>query len=453
MTSDTHHHSRLHARRARVDRLVRPVTQFMAVESASGVVLLAGALLALAWANSPWAPVYHALRDHHIAVSLGFWTVDEPFHFWVNDVLMVFFFFVVGLEIKREAMIGELSELRRVIVPIAGALGGMIAPAVIFATIVAGGEGAHGWGIPVATDIAFAVGVLTLVGPRVPFGLRVMLLALAIVDDIGGIVVIAVFYASNLEAWALAAVATILIACYVLRQSGVWYLPLYFVLGILGWAAMLESGVHPTIFGVALGLLAPWRAWRPEEGFAERMRLLTERFHRAEETPDDEDEQVTVALELARQTRDHVSPLDRLVRDLTPVVAFGIAPLFALTNSGVPLDPGTLGAAMTSPVAIGVFLGLLVGKPIGIFVAIRLAVAGGARLPDGVGWAGIVAMGIVAGIGFTVALFVTELSYASAGMLTDSKLGVITGSIASGVLGFVALRIVFRHAPEVVDEG
>ncbi|MFA7249633.1 MAG: Na+/H+ antiporter NhaA [Dehalococcoidia bacterium] len=452
MTNLTHPNSRLHLRRSRVERLVSPVSQFLATETASGVVLLISAVIALGWANSPWAAWYHAMLDHHIAISLGFWTLDEPLHFWVNDALMVFFFFLVGLEIKREVMIGELSERRRVIVPIVGALGGMIVPAAVFTLIVAGGEGQHGWGIPVATDIAFAAGVFTLAGSRVPFGLRVMLLALAIVDDIGGIAIIAIFYASELHVWALAAVTSILLACFLLRQSGIWYLPIYFVLGALGWMAMLESGVHPTILGVALGLLAPWRAWEPEHGFADRMHRLIERFHNAERRTNTDEEKVTVALELAREARDHVSPLDRLVRDLQPVVAFGIAPIFALVNAGVPVDPATLAGAVRSPVALGVFFGLLIGKPIGILAAVWLSVAFGARLPNGVGWAGILALGVVAGIGFTVALFVTELSYASATLVTDAKLGVIGASLVCGLLGFVALRFVFRNAPVLPEE-
>ena len=451
MTSSEHPQARLHARRGRVDRLIQPVSKFIATESASGIVLLIGAAIAMAWVNSPSGPSYHELLEHHISLSLGFWTLDEPFHFWVNDVLMVFFFFLVGLEIKREAMIGELSELRRVVVPIIGAVGGMVAPALIFTILVAGREGHHGWGIPVATDIAFAVGVLTLAGSRVPFGLRVTLLALAIVDDIGGILVIAIFYATGIQVWALAVVAVILLVCYLLRQSGIWYLPLYFILGALGWVAMRESGVHTTILGVALGLLAPWRAWRPEEGFVETMHRLVDRFQRSGANPHDE-ERVTVALELAAEARDQVSPLDRLVRDLQPLVAFGIAPLFAFANSGVPVDPGTLGAALTSPVTLGVFFGLLIGKPVGIFLAIRLAVLFGARLPSGVGWGGVVAMGIVSGVGFTVALFVTELSYESETLLTDAKLGIIFGSIAAGVIGWLALRIAFAHSPEVAEE-
>ena len=442
----------LHARRGRVEQLIRPVSQFIATESASGVVLLIGAALALAWVNSPWAAGYHALLDHHLTISLGFWTIDEPFHFWINDVLMVFFFFLVGLEIKREAMLGELSELRRVIVPIMGALGGMVGPALAFTLIVAGGAGRQGWGIPIATDIAFAVGVLTLAGSRVPFGLRVMLLALAIVDDIGGILVIAIFYATGIQVWALGVVAVILLLCYLLRQSGVWYLPLYFILGILGWVAILQSGVHATILGVALGLLAPWRAWRPEAAFVDSMHRLTERFREAQDDPDREEDMVSAALEMARQARDHVSPLDRLVRDLQPIVAFGIMPLFAFANSGVPVDPGTLGAALGSPVTLGVFLGLVVGKPVGILIAIWIAVAFGARLPAGVGWGGIAAVGFVAGIGFTVALFVTELSYEDARLLTDAKLGIIFGSLAAGLLGWAGLRLAFRHAPPVAEE-
>ena len=444
--------TRLHIRRQRVGDLIRPVSQFMATESASGVVLLIGAIVALAWVNSPWSHSYHAFLEHHISVSLGFWTLDKPIHFWVNDVLMVFFFFLVGLEIKREAVLGELSELRRVIVPIIGAVGGMIVPALIFTAFAMGTEGAGGWGIPVATDIAFAVGVLTIAGSRVPFGLRVTLLALAIADDIGGILVIAVFYATGLQVWALAGVAAVLGICYLLRQSGIWYLPFYFLLGAFGWALMLESGVHATILGVALGLLAPWRPWQPVEGFVERMRLLTNRFDAVDNSKDTEEEQVTVALELAREARDHVSPLDRLVRDLQPLVAFGIAPLFALANSGVPVDPGTLGAAATSPVALGVFFGLLIGKPVGIFIAIRLAVMAGAKLPTGVGWDGILAMGAVAGIGFTVALFVTELSYTNEMLLTDAKLGIIFASLLSGLIGFLALRFVFRNAPALHEE-
>jgi NhaA family Na+:H+ antiporter len=445
-------YSRLHLRRQRVGEMIRPVSQFIATESASGILLLIGAIIALAWVNSPWSHSYHEVLDHHILVSLGFWELDAPIHFWVNDVLMVLFFFLVGLEIKREAVLGELSELRRVIVPIAGAIGGMILPALIFTVIVAGREGAGGWGIPVATDIAFAVGVLTVVGSRVPFSLRVTLLALAIADDIGGILIIAIFYATNLQVWALAAVAGVLAICYLLRQSGIWYLPIYFVLGLVGWVFMLESGVHATILGVALGLLAPWRPWQPANGFVERMRQLGARFDTAHGSKESEEERVSVALEMAREARDHVSPLDRLSRDLQPVVAFGIAPLFALANSGVPVDPDTLGAAMTSPVMLGVFFGLLVGKPVGIFVAIRLAVMAGAKLPDGIGWSAILAMGFVAGIGFTVALFVTELSYTNAALLTDAKLGIIFASLLSGILGFLALRIVFRAAPVLPEQ-
>ena len=438
-------HATLRTRRERVGQLMSPVSQFMALESASGIVLLAAAVLALAWANSPWASSYHALLDQHLSVSLGAWRLDEPVHFWVNDVLMVLFFFLVGLEIKREVVLGELSEPRRVLLPVMGAVGGMAAPALIFLALAgSGGVASRGWGIPVATDIAFAVGVLTLAGSRVPFGLRVTLLALAIVDDIGGIIIIAAFYATHVQAWALAAVGIVLAVCYLLRQSGLWYLPIYVVLGILGWLFMHASGVHGTILGVALGLLAPWRPWQPVSGFVERMHELTGRFDAVDDSPETEEDQVTIALELSHQARDHVSPLDRLMHDLQPIVSFVIAPLFAFANAGIPVDPATLAGAVVSPVSIGVFLGLVVGKPLGILAMCWLAVRLGATLPEGVGWAGILAMGVVAGIGFTVALFVAGLSYADAALLTDAKLGVIFASLASGALGYLALRVVFR---------
>lgn len=431
-------------RRERVGQLLSPVSQFMALESASGIVLLGAALIALAWANSPWASTYHALIDQHLSVSLGGWRLDEPVHFWVNDVLMVLFFFLVGLEIKREVVLGELSEPRRVLLPVMGALGGMAAPALIFLAIAGNSAASRGWGIPVATDIAFAVGVLTLAGSRVPFGLRVTLLALAIVDDIGGIIIIAAFYANHVQAWALGAVGVVLVLCYVLRQSGLWYLPIYAALGVVGWVFMHESGVHGAILGVALGLLAPWRPWQPVTGFVERMNALTERFDAVDDSPETEEDQVTVALELSREARDHVSPLDRHLHDLQPIVSFVIAPLFAFANAGIPVDPATLAGAVVSPVAIGVFLGLVVGKPLGILAMCWLAVRLGATLPGDVGWAGILAMGAVAGIGFTVALFVAGLSYTDAALLTDAKLGVIFASLASGVIGYLALRVVFR---------
>jgi NhaA family Na+:H+ antiporter len=445
VTADTAHlDPLLGERRERVDRFVRPIQQFIATETAGGVVLLLAAIVALVWANSPWEESYHHLLDHHLAFDLGFWGLDAPVHFWINDVAMVVFFFVVGLEIKREVVIGELSDLRRVVVPIAGALGGMLVPALIFTAFLRGGPGASGWGIPIATDIAFALGVLAVVGPRVPFGLKVMLLALAIVDDIGGIIVIAIFYTSELDFMALGLVMAVLVAAVAFRQLGVWFLPLYFGLGAVGWAATVESGIHPTIIGVVLGLLAPWKAWYRELGFTDLAERQLSRFREAAASRDEEfaqEQKVSAALRL-RDLATKAVALDRLEHELQPIVAFVVVPVFAFANAGVEVSVGTLGGALSSPVALGVFFGLVVGKPVGITLATWVAVRLGARLPTGVRWPSVVGMGLLGGIGFTVSLLITELSYSDAVLLTDAKLGIIFGSLLSGVAGFLILRAV-----------
>ncbi|RLT35353.1 MAG: Na+/H+ antiporter NhaA [Chloroflexi bacterium] len=400
------------ARRTAVRLIRSPVQRFIATETSGGIVLLGGLALALGWANSPWAEGYHHLLDQHIRIDLGVWSIDENVHFWLSDALMTVFFFVVGLEVKREVVAGELAHFRRAVIPIAGAIGGMALPALIYVAMLRGGPGSQGWGVPVATDIAFALGVLMLAGSRVPFALKMMLLALAITDDIGGILIIAIFYSDGLALGALALAGAILLLCYVLRRAGVWYLPVYVALGVVGWVATLESGIHPTIFGVALGLLTPWQARRP-----------------------------VGAIEVPAEA----SPLERLEKALGPVSTFLIAPLFAFANAGVAVDAGILGEALRAPVAHGIFLGLILGKPLGILIAIRVAVAFGARLPEGVGWGSILGLGVVAGIGFTVALFVAGLSFEDAQLLTDAKLGILAASLVAGVLGWTVLRLV--HAP------
>ncbi|MDP2327251.1 MAG: Na+/H+ antiporter NhaA [Dehalococcoidia bacterium] len=452
MSTDTpqHEHPLLAARRQRVDRFVRPVQSFINTETAGGVVLLLAALVAIVWANSPWEHSYHEILEHHFLVDLGFWSLDKPVHFWINDVLMVVFFFVVGLEIKREAVVGELSDLRRVIVPIVAAIGGMVAPALIFTALVAGGDGAGGWGIPIATDIAFAVGVLAVVGPRVPFGLKVMLLALAIVDDIGGIIVIAIFYTSDLAMVPLAATAGLLALAYFFRQLGVWYIPLYIAIGIAGWVTTYESGIHPTIVGVMLGLLAPWKAWYQETGFATLAEREVERFREATRSHDHEfahEQKLGAAMTLQALAQQAISPLDRLEHQLAPMAAFLIVPIFAFANAGVSLSLDTLGDAVKAPVALGVFFGLLIGKPVGILVATWLVVKAGAKLPTGVTWPAVFGMGTIAGIGFTVSLLITELSFDDEHLITDAKIAILFASAFAGILGFAMLKRIYGGAP------
>lgn len=445
------HDPRLGLRRQRMEQFVRPIQSFMATETAGGIVLLIAAIVALVWANSPWSDSYHELLEHHLSIDLGIWALDASLHFWINDALMVIFFFVVGLEIKRETVVGELSDLRRVIVPIVAAFGGMIAPALIFTVLVAGGDGAGGWGIPIATDIAFAMGIMALVGKRVPFGLRVMLLALAIVDDIGGIIVIAVFYTSDLALPALGLAVGTLVVAYLIRQAGVWYIPIYVLLGAIGWAATVESGIHPTIMGVLLGLLTPWKAWYRDEGFVDLAEDELTRFREAARSHDEElahTQKTHALIKLGRLSSSAMAPLDRLEEQLQPIVAFVIVPLFAFANAGVSVSLDTLGEALTAPVALGVLLGLLVGKPLGIFVATWLVVRFGAKLPAGVSWPAVIGMGTIAGIGFTVSLLITELSFTDDALLTEAKLGILAASALAGIIGFVILKGVYGGPTE-----
>jgi len=428
-------------------RLVRPVQRFLRTESAGGIVLLINAVIALILANSPLSGYYHDVLHHHVIVDLGFYEVDGDLHFWINDAAMVIFFFVVGMEIKREMVLGELASLRRVVVPAAAALGGMIAPMLIFLAIVNGADAREGWAIPMATDIAFAVGVIVLLGSRIPTGLTVLLLAMAIVDDLGAIAVIAVFYTDTIDLNALAIVAGLLALVYLLNRVGMWYVPVYFIIGGFAWLAMLQSGIHATIVGVLLGLMTPWRSWhRPEEFPDIAAPVLDQLRPHADESVAhlDREERVDALLQIAEIGRQAVSPLDRLERALQPPVAFVIVPFFALANAGVELSVDTLGDVFTSSLTWGVALGLLLGKPIGVTLGIWIAVRLGARLPLGVTWTGVMGMSLLGGIGFTVALFVTELSFETEILLTDAKMGILMASAIAGVVGYLVLRAITR---------
>jgi NhaA family Na+:H+ antiporter len=428
-------------------RLVRPVQDFIHTETSGGIVLLIGAVIALVWVNSPWSDAYHRLFEHHLAFNLGFYAVDQPLHFWINDAAMVIFFFVVGMEIKREMVVGELASMRRIVVPAAAALGGMIVPVLIFFALVRGEEAGVGWAIPMATDIAFAVGVLALVGPRIPTGLKILLLAMAIVDDLGAIAVIAVFYTDTIDLQALGIVAALLALVYALNRFGMWYIPIYFIIGFFAWMAMLQSGVHATIVGVLLGLMTPWRSWHRPEDFPAMAAPVLDRLrpHAGEDDVHlDREERVQALLEIAEVGQKAVSPLDRLEHALQGPAAFVIVPIFALANAGVELSPDTIGDVFTSSLTWGVALGLLIGKPIGVTLGIFLAVRAGARLPLGVTWLGVLGMSILGGIGFTVSLFVTELSFEEELLLADAKVGILMASLLAGLIGFAMLRIVTR---------
>ncbi len=421
-------------------RIVQPLQHFLHTASAGGIVLVIAAAVALVLANSPLAETYHAVIDHHITIDLGFLTLDESVEHWINDLLMAVFFFVAGLEIKRELVHGDLRDPRRAALPIAAALGGMIVPALLYVALNVGGEGANGWGIPMATDIAFAVGILALVGKRAPASLRVFLLTLAIVDDIGAILVIAIFYTSQLSlGWLAAAVGTI-VAIVVLQKIKVYSVIPYLVLGGFLWLAVFESGIHATIAGVILGLLTPAYPLHPPTAVLGTIHKRVSGLRaRPQDDIADEDEQNELE-SIAVLSRDAVSPLRIWEHRLHPWSAFVILPLFALANAGVELSSESFGGLFTEPVPLGIIVGLVLGKPLGVMLMSFLVTKVGlARLPRGVGWLEMAGVGLLAGVGFTVSIFISGLAFDNAELVDMAKVGILTASMIAGVVGYAAL--------------
>ena len=438
------------ARQSRIIRLARPVRDFMRIEASSGVIIVLALVVAMIAANSPLSDRYESLIDHEFVIDLGFFDLEASLREWVNDALMVIFFFVVGMEIKREVVAGELSGGTKVWVPIAAAAGGMVVPVAIFFTIVGDADAREGWAVPMATDIAIAVGVIALVGSRVPAGLKVMLLAIAIVDDIGAIAVIAIFYSDDLSIDAIALTLALLALVLAMNFWGVRAIPLYVAVGVLAWMTTHESGIHPTILGVALGVMTPIQPWYRSSALPDIAQSLLGRVRASESAPTSEherEERVGALLTLSDISVAGVSPLDRLEHALLPWSAFVIVPIFAFVSAGVDLRGGALGEAATSNLTYGVGIGLLIGKPIGIVLATWIAVRLGADLAEGVTWMGVLAIGFIAGIGFTVALFVTELSFEQEELLAQAKVGVFFTSLIAGVVGLLALRLAVGAAP------
>ena len=409
-------------------RVPRAVRQFLETEAAGGLVLLAAAVVALAWANSPWSASYRALWDTELSVRLGRFVLADDLQHWVNDGLMAVFFFVVGLEIKRELVHGELRERRVAAMPVIAAAGGMVLPALLFLLVTAGQEGSEGWGIPVATDIAFAVGVVALLGSRVPASLKLFLLTLAIVDDIGAIVVIAVFYATDVQPAFLVAALALLAVMIGLRRAGVVWLAPQVVLGLGVWLATQASGVHATVAGVVLGLLVPSRPLTPAAVAREWAGDLSD-----EPGPAEMDA-------MTRLAKTSVSPGERLEHVLHPWTSFLVIPLFALANAGVPISVDSFEAPGALGVVGGVVIGLVLGKAVGITAAAWLAVRTGlGRLPEGATWPMVAGIATIGGIGFTVSLFITELAFESEPLQDAAKIGVLLASTLAAVTGAVIL--------------
>ncbi|MDQ3701895.1 MAG: Na+/H+ antiporter NhaA [Chloroflexota bacterium] len=444
-----------------IERLLRPFREFAHLQASGGVLLLAATVLALGWANSPWAGAYHALWHTPLTVGVGDFTLSEDLHHWINDGLMAIFFFVVGLEIKREVLVGELASLRRAALPIAAAVGGMVAPAGIYALVNPAGPGAAGWGVPMATDIAFALGVLALLGRRVPLALKVFLTALAVIDDIGAVLVIALFYTPSVSWASLAAAASFLAVLVAANRLGVRGLLVYGVLGLGLWLAVLLSGVHATVAGVLLAMTIPARARIDAGAFLAHGRVYLGDFASDGAAADDAEDggqggraafitegQQTAVLALEEACEHVQTPLHRLEHALHPWVAFAIMPLFALANAGVTLG-GDLRAVAADPVALGVFAGLVVGKQVGITAAAWLAArAGLAALPEGVTWRQVYGAAWLGGIGFTMSLFIATLAFGDEARLAAAKLGILAASLAAGLVGWGILRASPIPAPD-----
>ena len=421
---------------APIDRLVGPFTRFLHVEATSGIVLLLFTAAALALANSPFAEGFLGIWKIPLGFEIGEFRVSHSLKHWIDDGLMAVFFFVIGLEVKREIVLGELRDIQRAALPIAAALGGMVVPAGIYLSLQAGQPAEAGWGIPMATDIAFVVGCMAVLGSRIPHGLRVLLLSLAIADDIGAVLVIAIGYTETIHWGALAWGAAGIASVSVLARLGVRSVGIYTVLGVGVWFAFHESGIHATIAGVILGLMTPARSYLSESLFGQMLARATQVIEGGTfETLGDRAGRVR---RFKRAAHELVSPLEYLENYLHPWVAFAIMPLFAFANAGVPFQVSDLG----DPVAVAVGISLVVGKPLGIVAVSALAIRLGlASLPEGVGWGALAGGGFLAGIGFTMALFIAGLALDEPA-LNAAKVGILAGSTLAAVVG-VTLLIAF----------
>jgi Na+:H+ antiporter, NhaA family len=419
-------------------QLSAPLRRFLSTEAGSAGLLVLATLVAMVWANSPWGGSYDRVWHTEFSVRLGSAAITEDLRHWVNDGLMVFFFFLIGMEVRRELSMGELTQRSRLSVPVLAAIAGLVVPALIYLGLNAGGPGAQGWGIPMATDTAFVLGALALVGPRCPTQLRVFLLSLSVVDDIGALTAIAVFYSDDIDLVALAIAALCVLAFSMLTRLRVWRGPAYFAVGVVMWVAMHASGVHATIGGVVLGLLVS--AYPPRREEVESAGVLARAFRQA---PDPE-----LARRAKLSVERAISPNERIGALLVPWSGYVVVPVFALANAGVRFDTDLLDRALTSTVTIGVFLGLVVGKLLGIGLAATLAVRTGlGALPPGVGLAGVWGGAALSGLGFTVSLFVTDLAFDDPALREEAMVGVLAAAVVAAALGTGWFWLLGRRAP------
>jgi NhaA family Na+:H+ antiporter len=425
-----------------IERVVRPFREFTRLEAAGGILLIACTIVALFWANSPWAASYFHLWHINMTFGFGSARISEELHFWINDGLMAVFFLLVGLEIKREALVGELASFKKAALPIAAALGGLLVPAVLYTLLNRGGPGAAGWGIPMATDIAFALGVLALLGDRVPASLKVFLAALAIADDIGAVLVIAFFYTAQISWISLAVAGAFFVALIAMNRIGARHPLIYAVLGVGLWLAFLQSGIHATVAGVLLALTIPARQRIDVRAFLTRSENALDEIRRAEDRGEVVEAIAAKGHAIERLVADCErveSPMLRFEHALVPWSKHFIMPIFALSNAGVALGSGAMGA-LVNPISLGIMCGLIFGKPIGIVAFSWLSTRSGvASLPTGVRWRQILGIGMLGGIGFTMSLFVANLAFGPTPMLETAKVGILAASVISGIAGAAIL--------------
>jgi len=437
MTPNTSQGSTLPRAQVLAERAFSTLEKFLHIEAFSGVVLLLAAAAALIWANSPYADGYHHFWHTAVSFSIGSWSVSESLHFLINDGLMTIFFLVVGMEIRREIHEGALANMRLAALPLAAALGGVVVPALIYFALNPGGEAAHGWAVPTATDIAFAVGVLALLGRSIPSNVRVFLLALAIIDDIVAVLIIAVFYSGGMDysGFIIAAIGILMVLG--MQRIGIASAYAYVLPGAVLWFGLLKTGAHPTLAGVVLGLMTPVFTTRslihPLEMASKAVRDL---LNHAETDKQDPHHLAQPLKQLRQAQRDLLPPVSRVQMALHPYVAFGIMPLFALANAGVSLDGIDMSASASMSVMLGVLIALVVGKPLGIIGASFLMVRmGWCALPPGVSWGGVCLIGLLAGIGFTMSIFIATLAFNDPNLLGAAKLGILLASLSAAVLG------------------
>ena len=427
-------------------KIVYPLQEFIRAEAFSGVLLMLITLLALAWANSPWATTYLNTWNTTLTLQLGDYGLSKAAILWINDGLMAIFFFVVGLEIKREMLTGELSSFRSAAFPVMGAIGGMVVPAGIFVLLNQQLDSFDGWGIPMATDIAFAIGILALLGKRIPLSLKLFLVAYAIVDDIGAVLVIALFYTSKLNLlslWIALLVFGILLILSAVRNRSIL---IYTLLGIIMWVAFLKSGVHATVAGILLAVTIPARSKMSEREFIDCTDNILGELHAAHhakhlgEVPDDEEDFQAAVHTIEANCEEVMSPLHRLEHALHPWVAYAIMPVFALANAGILIN-AELTDGFSNPLTWGIILGLVVGKPVGIlFFTVMASVTRIARKPAAYSWVQLIGVTFLGGIGFTMAIFIANLAFADSPFLPQAKLAILCASLVAGILGYLLLR-------------